>query len=220
MVDGEVKICGTTSEDDLRIAVEASAGAIGVVCPPKTGTRHSVDAEQAFRLVKAAPDDVTTVLIPRLTEPGAIIELTETVRPDRLQLGETEDIDVLVAVVKAGVAPVVAQVVHVTDRSAIEQAKAFAKHADVIHLDSAGAEPGGTGRTHDWSVSREIVDAVRALGKPVILAGGLTADNVVAAIAAVRPDGVDVESGIKGPGSAHDPGKVAAFLRTARAAFE
>ncbi|MDZ4248317.1 MAG: phosphoribosylanthranilate isomerase [Patescibacteria group bacterium] len=219
-IRGEVKICGTTTEDDVRIAVESGADAIGIICPPKSRTRHSVSVERAVRLAKAVPDEVSTVLIPRFTEPGQIVELAKTVRPDRLQLGETEDPDVLADVVRTGVVPLVAQVVHVADRSAVERAVAFAEHADIIHLDSVGEEPGGTGHTHDWSISRNITDAIHAIGKPVILAGGLTAENVTEAIATVRPDGADVESGIKLSDGTHDPGKVAGFVRTARAAFD
>jgi phosphoribosylanthranilate isomerase len=217
--DREIKICGTTTEIDLHIATDAGADAIGIICPPKTRTRHSVDEAQAVRLAKAVPDGVTTVLIPRFAESERIIELAKAVRPDRLQLGETEDLGVLRTVVQAGAAPVVAQVIHVDGPSAVGRAKEFTEWADVIHLDSVGEEPGGTGHVHDWGISRQVADATHALGKPVILAGGLTARNVAKAVAIVRPDGVDVESGIKGSGAAHDPDQVTAFVRAARAAF-
>lgn len=219
-VRGEIKICGTTTEGDLRIALDTGADAIGIISPPKRGARHSVSIEQAARLARAVPDEVMAVLIPRLVTSEQIIALAKTVRPDRLQLGETEDFEVLQAVAGAGVVPAVAQVVHVADRSAIDRSRKFAKYADVIHLDSVGEQPGGTGRTHDWQISREIADAVHALGKPVILAGGLNADNVREAIETVRPDGVDVESGIKGTDRRHDPLKVSAFVSAARAAFQ
>jgi phosphoribosylanthranilate isomerase len=217
---GEVKICGTVTEADVKVAVEAGADAIGIICSPVSGTRHSVDAEQAVRLSQAVPDEVATVLIPRLTDPEEIVELAKAVAPDRLQLGETEDLEVLRAVVAAAVVPEVAQVVHVGDYDAVRSAEEFTEVADIIHLDSMGDEPGGTGHTHDWDVSRTITEAVHAAGRPVILAGGLTPENVAAAIATVRPDGVDVDSGIKGSGTDHDPARVAAFVAAARAAFD
>ena len=220
MKPGEVKICGTVTEADVKVAVEAGADAIGIICHPSRPNGHTVSVEQAVRLVKAVPKTVTTVLIPRLTDAGEIVELAQAVRPDRLQLGETEDLEVLQAVVNAAVVPEVAQIVHVADRSAVARAQTFANHADIIHLDSPGERPGGTGHTHDWDVSRTITEAVHAAGKPVILAGGLTPENVAAAIATVRPDGVDVESGIKGSGTDHDPARVAAFVAAARAAFD
>lgn len=104
-------------------------------------------------------------------------------------------------------------VVHVTGDGAIREAELLAPDVDAILLDSgnptaAVKELGGTGRTHDWTVSRAIVDAV---GIPVYLAGGLRAENVADAVDAVRPYGVDVRSGVRTHG-AHDAEKLAAFV--------
>jgi phosphoribosylanthranilate isomerase len=105
------------------------------------------------------------------------------------------------------------QVAHVEDASALAFARAAARTADALLLDSgrpAAAVPelGGTGRAHDWKISREIVAAT---SKPVFLAGGLTPENVAEAIRAVRPHGVDICSGVRTDG-ALDAAKLSAFM--------
>jgi phosphoribosylanthranilate isomerase len=113
----------------------------------------------------------------------------------------------------------IVQVIHVVDPRAIAEALAAAGAVDELLLDSgrpdlAVKELGGTGRTHDWAVSRRIREEA---GVPVWLAGGLTAANVAEAVRAVRPYGVDVCSGVRTNG-ALDAARLDAFVRAARAA--
>ncbi len=112
------------------------------------------------------------------------------------------------------------QAVHVEGADALEIATAAAEDADAVLLDSGRPnattpELGGTGRTHDWSVSREIVERLEV---PVFLAGGLGPDNVAEAIRAVRPAGVDLCSGLRDEAFRLDPDHLAAFVETARTA--
>ncbi len=95
----------------------------------------------------------------------------------------------------------VVQVVHVLDESSVDEALAAAPHVPALLLDSgnprlAAKELGGTGRVHDWALSRAVRDGAAALGVPVFLAGGLRADHVGEAVRRVRPFGVDVCSGV------------------------
>jgi phosphoribosylanthranilate isomerase len=111
----------------------------------------------------------------------------------------------------------IVQVVHVCDETAIADAIDVSSEADAILLDSgnpalAVKELGGTGRAHDWEISRAIREAVTV---PVWLAGGLTAANVGSAIAQVGPFGVDVCSGVRTAGSL-DESKLAAFMKAVR----
>lgn len=113
----------------------------------------------------------------------------------------------------------VVQVIHVRGEVALAEAAVAASHCDALLLDSGNPEAarkilGGTGRTHDWTLSRRIREAVAV---PVWLAGGLTPDNVAQAIAAVAPHGVDVCSGVR-TGGLLDEAKVAAFTAAAHAA--
>ena len=105
------------------------------------------------------------------------------------------------------------QVIHVQDEQSVDEAAAVAPLVDFILLDSgrpqlAVKELGGTGRTHDWALSRRIRDRV---DRPVYLAGGLRPENVAEAIRTVHPDGVDVCSGVR-TGGRLDEQKVAAFM--------
>ena len=112
----------------------------------------------------------------------------------------------------------IVQVVHVDGEDAIARARAASPHADAILLDSgnqklAVKELGGTGRRHDWTISRRIRETA---GVPVYLAGGLTAANVADAITTVRPFGLDLCSGVRTDGRL-DAEKLAAFFAAARA---
>ena len=113
----------------------------------------------------------------------------------------------------------VPQVIHVGGEASIIEAIAESADADALLLDSGNQalsvkELGGTGRTHDWSISAEIV---RRVDKPVWLAGGLRPDNVAEAIRAVRPFGVDLCSGVRTDG-ALDAGKLQAFMQAVQVA--
>ena len=106
------------------------------------------------------------------------------------------------------------QAIHVVNDTAIAEAAALEPLVDALLLDSRTAERiGGTGQTHDWSISRRIVEAC---GKPVILAGGLTPTNLASALAAVRPAGVDVNSGVENAAGEKDPDRVRSFVRLCR----
>lgn len=109
------------------------------------------------------------------------------------------------------------QVVHVVDERAVEEANRIAPLVDAILLDSGNPslaikELGGTGRVHDWAVSRRVVESVKV---PVFLAGGLRAENVAEAVAAVRPQGVDVCSGVRREGRL-DRERLTAFVDALR----
>jgi len=102
----------------------------------------------------------------------------------------------------------------VVDESALAAALRFEPLADALRLDSRTPDRiGGTGQTHDWSISRRIVEQAR---KPVILADGLNPENVAAAVVQVRPYGVDVNTGVKGLDGTKDEGRVRAFVECAR----
>jgi phosphoribosylanthranilate isomerase len=107
--------------------------------------------------------------------------------------------------------------VHVTGREALAQARALERRVDALILDTydpTTGRHGATGKTHDWSISRQIVTQVRV---PVILAGGLTPENVADAIRAVRPWGVDVHTGVERSDGTRDPVALRAFIAQAKA---
>ncbi len=208
-----VKICGTGSPADLRCAVDAGADAVGFLMGITHVTQDAVSCADAAAMVATLPPFVEPVAVTHLQDPDALIRILEESRCTTLQIQDMvspEDVervrDVLpyVRVVKA---------VHVMDVSAIEVATEFASCADAIILDTRTKERlGGTGIPHDWGISARIVDAVDV---PVILAGGLTPENVVSAIERVCPYAVDVHTGVK-RGGRRDPELTREFVLRAK----
>jgi phosphoribosylanthranilate isomerase len=166
------------------------------------------------------PPLVATFLLTSATEAEAIVAHARRCRTNTLQL-----VDRIAAAdyprLRAALPCIkLVQVVHVGGEEAVAEAVAAAAHADALLLDSGQPHAvikvlGGTGRTHDWAISREIVDRVAC---PVFLAGGLRADNVARAVQTVRPFGVDVCTGVRRADYALDPMKLKAFVAAAAAA--
>jgi phosphoribosylanthranilate isomerase len=214
-----VKICCIASLDEARRAVAAGASALGLVGRMPSGPGPIDDATIAA-IARAAPPAVATFLLSAETASEALIDQARRLAPSALQLVDAvAGPAVYAALRRACPALKLVQVIHVRGAASVDEARAAAAHVDALLLDSgnpdaAVPELGGTGRTHDWAVSRRIVDAVAV---PVFLAGGLNAANVGAAIRAVRPFGVDVCSGLR-PAGALDDARLAAFMAAIRAA--
>jgi phosphoribosylanthranilate isomerase len=209
-----VKVCGLTREADLRAAVEAGVDAVGVVSEVPVDTPRAVDRERASDLLATAPPFVTTVLVTMVDDVEETAALAAAVGADVLQVhGDVDGDDVrgLRAASGARVVPVVA--CHEDAR-----ARRLAADADALLVDSEGDDGGGgTGRTHDWDATASLVDAV---DRPVVLAGGLTPQNVADAVRTVDPFAVDVASGVESAGGVKDHGALAAFVREATGARE
>lgn len=205
-----VKICGVTRETDLRTAVDAGADAVGFIVDVPVDTPREIDPERAAGLVAATPPFVTTVLVLMPESAGHAVELVKTVEPDVVQLHGTFD----PGEIRFVRAETGAKVVPVVDTADESLALAYDEVADALLVDTPSGEGGGgTGRTHDWDATR---DLSRELHSPVILAGGLTPDNVAAAVDAVDPYGVDVASGVESSDGVKDHGAVGEFVRAAR----
>ena len=158
-----------------------------------------VSEEAIARIAATVSPPIATFLLTSERTAAAIIAQQRRCRTNTLQLCDAVTPDVYRQV--RGELPGIAlvQVIHVTGPESVDEAVAVAPHVDAILLDSgnprlAVKELGGTGRTHDWTLSRRIRESVSV---PVFLAGGLTAANVAAAIAAVQPFGLDVCSGVR-----------------------
>ncbi len=200
-----VKICGMTNPDDIGRAAAARADAIGLIAEVPVDTPREITPDRARELAATVPPFVTSVLV-TMPQSGDARALVDHVRPDAVQLhGDVSDADV--AAVRE-----VATVIRAVDAGKDEAIRTAAA-ADAILLDSTGPDSGGgTGETHDWDRAR---DYVEELDVPVILAGGLTPENVGAAVETVQPYGVDVASGVEGPdGKDHDA--IAGFVAAAK----
>jgi phosphoribosylanthranilate isomerase len=197
----------------VAAGVAAGADAVGVISGVTHVSEDAVGPDRAAALARLAPPYVSVVLVTHLATVESVLAVADRVRPDTLQLhGELEP-SVCAAVREARPLLRICQAVHVTGPDAVERAARFAPHCDALLLDSRTADRlGGTGRTHDWSVSRRIVDD---LDVPVILAGGLTAQNVAEAIRVVDPYAVDVNSGVDDGHGDKDPQRLREFVGAA-----
>ena len=196
-----IKICCLRDEGELEAAVEAGADAVGVVSAMPSGP-GTIPDEEILRLVRAAPASVRTVLLTSRTDPEPVVEQVVWAGTTDVQLVRAVPPETHEALRSRLPGVRVLQVIHVEGPEAVERARAVATRVDAILLDSGspGAETpelGGTGRVHDWSVSRDLVQAVDV---PVWLAGGLNPENVAQAVRQVRPYGVDVCSGLRPDG--------------------
>jgi phosphoribosylanthranilate isomerase len=209
-----VKICGVTSESDLRTVEAAGADAFGVIADVPVETPREVSMETAAELVDTAPPFIAGTLVTMPETPEEAISAAERVGPDVLQLHGDFAADELRSVRDA----VRADVVAVVDAAAPERARSIAPAVDAVLVDSiddAGA--GGTGETHDWAATAEVAGTLDA---PVVLAGGLTPDNVAEAVSTVRPFAVDVASGVERSGGVKDAEAVRAFVANATGAVD
>jgi phosphoribosylanthranilate isomerase len=196
-----VKVCCIASVEEARAAVGCGASAVGLVSEMPSGPGvmgEALSAEIAARV----PPPVATFLLTCKQDAASIIAQQRRCRVNTLQLCDRVPAEVYseLRAELPGVALV--QVVHVRGEESFEEALRVARHVDALLLDSgnqslAVKELGGTGRTHDWRVSRRVVEASPV---PVFLAGGLRPENVADAVSAVRPFGLDVCSGVRSEG--------------------
>src|SRR5262245_28718747 len=207
-----VKVCCMASRAEARLAVEAGASALGLVSAMPSGPGPIAEALIA-EIAATVPPGVATFLLTCLDEVDAIVAQQRRCRTNTLQL-----VDRLPAGSHARLRAAlpgigIVQVVHVGGPESIEEAVAVGPHVDAILLDSGNQslpvkELGGTGRVHDWAISRRIREAVAV---PIYLAGGLRPENVAAAIEEVGPFAVDLCSGVRTDGRL-DPAKLADFF--------
>ena len=196
-----IKICCINSEEEARLAIEFGASAIGLVAKMPSGPGPISD-ELIRQIAKTVPPPVATFMLTSETMVNEIIEHhqrtnTNTIQiVDSLSSGSYADLRAALHSVK------IVQVVHVIDESSVEEALEISGMVDAILLDSGNPklkvkELGGTGRVHNWQLSRMIRENAKC---PVFLAGGLNPDNVRQAIEEVQPFAVDVCSGVRTDG--------------------
>jgi phosphoribosylanthranilate isomerase len=211
-----VKVCCIASEAEAAMAVRMGASAIGLVSRMPSGPGPI--SEQRIREIAATvPPGIATFLLTCETTAEPIIAQQRFCRANTLQLVDEVDTGVHQRLRDALPGVSLVQVIHVRDDDAIRQAAAVAPVVDAILLDSGNPslstkELGGTGRAHDWAVSRRIRDSVDV---PVFLAGGLNPQNVAKAIDQVAPFGVDVCSGLRTNGKL-DETKLRDFMLAVR----
>ena len=207
-----VKICCISSVAEARAAVAAGADAIGLVSAMPSGP-GVIDEDMIAEIAAAAPPAIGTFLLTSKTDPAAIIAQQRRCGVNTIQLCDAVEASAYPVLRKALPGIALIQAIHVRDESAVAEAVGLAPMVDGLLLDSGNPtgrvkELGGTGRVHDWVLSRRIVAEAPC---PVFLAGGLNAGNAADAIRQVRPYGVDLCTGVR-TDDALDPAKLDAFM--------
>jgi phosphoribosylanthranilate isomerase len=201
-----IKICGITSVEDAELAIEAGADALGVNLIPTS--KRAVDAEMLATLLAAARDRVEIVAVVADETAGALSRLRNASALTWLQLHGDEPPDAL-----SPLLPLAYKAIGIENAADVTRARAYPGERLLVDAKVAGAL-GGTGTRFDWELVREL-----SAERQLIVAGGLSADNVADAVLALAPFGVDVASGVEsGNPRRKDPDKVRRFVQAARAA--
>ncbi len=193
-----VKVCCIQNQDEANLAVSKGVDALGLVGPMPSGP-GVISNEIINQISRSISPPTATFLLTSETTASGILQHHQKVRTSVIQLVDEVDQKDLVSLREELPGIKLVQVIHVLGSESIEAALEVSSYIDALLLDSGNPnldikELGGTGRTHNWEISRAIVEEST---KPVFLAGGLNPDNVSKAIDFVRPFGVDVCSGLR-----------------------
>jgi len=209
----KVKICCIANLEEAQLAIDHGASAIGLVGKMPSGPGIITD-QQIHTISKVYNSISSTFLLTSETKAESIIQHYYRTQTNTIQIVDSIEEEDYKRIRAALPKIKLVQVIHVTDQNSIQDALNKSKFVDTVLLDSGNPnlkikELGGTGRTHNWKISRQIVKAVNV---PVFLAGGLKPDNVKEAINIVKPYGVDLCSGVRTNGML-DTTKLAAFFK-------
>jgi phosphoribosylanthranilate isomerase len=209
----KVKICGVTNKEDAHLIAESGADMLGMIVDVPVETPRKIRLDEAEEIAKEIGDDIDVVVV---LCPSSVEEVETVVRrigPFGVQLHGFESNKLLKAVREALPKVKVIKTVHVAENGTIHGGMPEEDYVDFILLDTFSAQIGGTGKTHSWDTSKEIVEQSTI---PVILSGGLKPENVGEAVKVVKPYGVDVASGVESSGGRKSKEKVFQFVRNAR----
>jgi phosphoribosylanthranilate isomerase len=209
-----IKICGLKTPEALDVALESGADLVGFVFfGPSPRNLGLVEARMLGERVNGRAGKVALSVDANDETLAAIVA---ALKPDMLQLHGTETPDRVVAVRTRFGLPVI-KALPVATRADLSPIRLYANVCDRLLFDARApveaTRPGGLGKPFDWTLLRGL-----NAGVPVMLSGGLDADNVAEAIAVTGAGGVDVSSGVERSPGVKDPDKIRAFIRAARAA--
>lgn len=215
-----VKICCINSIEEAALAVRYGASALGLVAEMPSGPGVISEARIA-EIAATVPPPVDTFLLTSRTGPGEIAAQHDRCRTTTVQICDRLPKHGHAALRKLLPGVSLVQVVHITNQASVDEALSVAAEVDALLLDSgnqalAVKELGGTGRTHDWSLSAQIVEESSV---PVFLAGGLHPGNVGDAIRSVRPFGLDLCTGVRMNGRL-DERKLGQFMAAVESAAQ
>lgn len=207
-----VKICCISSVSEAQMAVAHGASALGLVGNMPSGPGIISD-ELIAQIAKSVPPPISTFLLTSETQAEAIIAHPQKVHTTTIQIVDALQEGTYQQIRQALPAIKLVQVIHVIDEQTVEEAIQVSTMVDAILLDSGNPnlqvkELGGTGRVHNWTLSRKIRESISI---PLFLAGGIKAENVKEAIETVQPFGLDLCSSVRTNGQL-DPFKLELFF--------
>ena len=207
-----VKICCIQSVEEAKLAIKYGASAVGLVSEMPSGP-GPIPEELIKKIAATIPPGVSSFLLTSKQDVDSIIEQQRRTRVNTIQLVDRLLYGTPTDFKKALPGISIVQVIHVRGEESVIEAIDISKYVNAILLDSGNQslkikELGGTGRVHDWEISKKIVESVNV---PVFLAGGLKPDNIREAVNNVKPFGVDVCSGVRTKGKL-DETKLKAFF--------
>ncbi len=193
-----VKICCIGSVAEAHLAIRHGASALGLVSEMPSGP-GVISEKLILEIARSVPPPVATFLLTSKQHAASIIDQQRRCGTNTIQLCDRPEPGTYQKLREALPGISIVQVIHVTGAESLEEAIEIAPHVHALLLDSGNPslkvkELGGTGRVHNWEVSKKIREAVTV---PVFLAGGLNPDNVMEAVGRVEPFGVDLCSGVR-----------------------
>lgn len=208
----KVKICCIANPEEAALAISHGASGLGLVAAMPSGP-GVIDEDLIATIADTVPPPIATFLLTSEHDPEAIIAQQRRCRVNTIQICDHLPTSVYPWLREALPGISLVQVVHVHGEESVDYALSAAPHVDALLLDSGNLslpvkELGGTGRAHDWSLSRRIRESA---GVPLFLAGGLNPGNVAEAIATVQPFGLDLCSSVRTDGKL-DETKLRAFF--------
>ena len=207
-----IKICCISSVEEALMAIDFGAAALGLVAKMPSGP--GVISDEEIRVIASiVPPPIATFMLTSETSADNIIQHHKRTQTNTIQIVDELEEKAYHIIKQALPAIKIVQVIHVINERTIDEAIQISNNVDAILLDSGNPtlqikELGGTGRVHNWKLSRKIVELSKI---PVFLAGGLTPDNVRTAIEQVQPFGLDLCSGVRTDNKL-DPKKLELFF--------
>ena len=210
-----VKICANKSIEDAKMSLDAGADIIGLLVGQQHNSNDFINKETAKQICEFVNGRCDVSLVTHLTSADEIISLTKYIKNNTIQLHSNIAENEVEKITKALPHVKLVRLIHISTDGQIASDISQMKFADYYLLDSFNLQTnqvGGTGLTHDWNKSRELI---KKLNKPTFLAGGLNPENVQEAIKQAKPYGVDVNSGCKVDGIKNAE-KVMQFVKNAK----
>jgi len=210
-----IKICCISTINEAKLAIESGTDAIGLVAKMPSGPGPIPD-ELIRQIAQSVPPLIGTFLLTSETSAEEIIRHHKRAHTNTIQIVDLLSVGTYSQIREALPSVKIVQVIHVIDSNSVEMAIRISDNVDALLLDSGNPnlkikELGGTGRVHNWNLSRQIRDNAKC---PIILAGGLRPENVRYAIEEVQPFAIDVCSGVRTNG-ALDKNKLCRFVKNA-----